>query len=99
MKIQVRSDDRNVTIPIPTGMIFGRPSVWAGMKIAKLMLKSKNKYIPENALDQMESFFEKIPEESVYVLCDEIMKIKRKHGKWTLLEAESEDGAYVQITL
>lgn len=99
MKIQVRSDGRNVTIPIPTGMIFGRPSVWAGMKIAKTMLRSKDKHIPENALNQMEAFFVKVPEESVYILCDEIMRIKRKYGKWTLLEAESEDGDQVKITL
>lgn len=99
MKIRVRSADRNVTIPIPTGMIFSRPAVWAGLKIAKIMLKSKYTYIPDNDKDQIEDFFVKMPEESIYIFCAEIMKIKRKYGNWILFEGETEDGDSVQITL
>lgn len=88
-----------MTIPIPTGMIFGRPAVWTGLKIARILLKSKYSGVPADAKEKIASFFEDLPEESVYLLCAEFMKIKRKYGTWTLLEVEAKDGDSVQITL
>ena len=99
MRIRVKTADQNINIPIPTGMIFGRISVWTGVKIAKIMCKSKHSCVPEHAKEHLEGFFERMPEKSIYILCDELMRIKRKHENWTLVEVDSVNGDHIQITL
>lgn len=99
MKIQVKSDRGNILIPIPTRLIFNRLSIWSALKISKWMVKCKSSYIPEEAKERIESAFANLSEESVYILCKELMRIKRKHGSWTLLESETADGEYVKISI
>lgn len=99
MRIRVKTGDKNISIPIPTGMIFSRASVWTGVQIAKIMCKSRHSHIPDHVKEQMDAFFEKMPEKSLYILCDEFMRIKRKHGNWTLVEVDTVNGETIQITL
>ena len=99
MRIQVKADGKIISIPIPTGMIFNRAAIWTGLKIAKILCKSKHDHIPGHVKAQLDAFFASASEESVYILCDEIMRIKRQYGSWTFLEAEKAEGEQVKIML
>ena len=99
MRIQVKADGKNISIPIPTGMIFNRASIWTGLKIAGILCRSKYDHMPDHAKEHLDTFFASAHEESIYILCDEIMRIKRRYGSWTLLEVEKAEGEQVKITL
>ena len=99
MKIQVKADGHNLTIPIPTAMIFSKPSVWLYLKLARKYSSEAKKYIPQDIEISADAFLTKLPEEAVYALCAEIMRIKRRHGSWPLVEVKSASGEEVHITL
>lgn len=99
MKIQVKSDGYNFTIPIPTGLIFSKPSVWLYLKLARKFSSHAKKYIPENIEISVDALPTLLPDEAVYALCAEIMRIKRKYRSWELVHVISSDGDEVHITL
>ena len=49
--------------------------------------------------EQAEKALWNLPEEKILRLCDELMRIKRKYGKWDLVEVESAEGEQVLIRL
>lgn len=99
MKIQVMAEGHNILIPIPTGMIFSKPSVWLYLKLARKASTRVSRYVPEDVEVSVDAVLEKLPDEAVYALCAEIMRIKRKYGKWDLVEVKSSSGEEVKITL
>lgn len=99
MKIQISTNNREFRIGIPTGLIFSKPSVWLYMKIAGKSTFCAERYMPADVNVSVSSIFEKMPEEAVYAICDELRRIKRKHGSWELVNVESSDGTHVKITL
>lgn len=99
MKIQVKAEGHKFTIPIPTGMIFSRPVVWLALKIARKNVDKDMKYIPQSVEKHTDNALMHNPDEAVYALCDEIMRIKRKYGSWDLVEVESSSGEQVLIRL
>ena len=99
MKIQVKVEGCNITIPVPTGLIFSRPSVWLWLKIARNASGQGSRYIPDHVETRADDFFAKIPEEAMYALCAELMRIKRKYGSWELVEVHSASGEEVRICL
>jgi len=99
MKIQVKSDGYNFTIPIPTGLIFSKPAVWLYLKLAKKFISHPKEYLPEDAEIVVDVLPTGLPDEAVYALCAEIMRIKRQHGSWELVHVTSADGDEVHITL
>lgn len=99
MKIIVKSSDCNLCIPVPTGLIFGRISVWIWLKLMKLSQKYWSGSIPENTRTQIALIPGDLPEKAVYALCAEIMRTKRRYGSWKLVEIESADGDQVLIEL
>lgn len=99
MRIQIRAEGHNINIPIPTGMIFSKPSVWLYLKLARKVSPRVSRYMPEDVEVSVDEILEKLPDEAVYALCAEIMCIKRKYGKWDLVEIKSSSGEEVKITL
>lgn len=99
MRIHVRADGHNIQIPIPTGLIFSKASVWLYLKLARSFSSRAKQYIPADVEITADEILEKLPEEAVYALCAEIMRIKRKHGHWDLVEVKSSSGEEVKITL
>lgn len=99
MRIKVKGCGHNIMIPIPTGLIFSKPSVWLYLKLAKNHFRLAEQYIPENVEISLEHCLYNLPEETVYAVCSEIMRIKRTHGRWELLEVHSANGEEVYITL
>lgn len=99
MRIRVRGEGHNIQIPIPTGMIFSKPSVWLYLKLARKFSARASQYVPENVEVSVDEILEKLPDEAVYALCAEIMRIKRKYGKWDLVEVKSSSGEEVLIQL
>ena len=55
--------------------------------------------MPERVNQKADAFFDGLSDEAVYALCGELMRIKRKHGSWDLVEVESSDGMQVLIRL
>ncbi len=99
MKIQVKADGHTISIPIPTALIFSKPSVWLYLKIARKFSSQAKEYIPKDMEISVDGFLTQLPEEAVYALCAEIMRIKRIHGSWPLVDVKSASGAEVHITL
>lgn len=92
MRIEVKSDGHNITVPIPTRLIFSKVSVWAWLKI---MRSSAGKHIPDHVMDGMDG----LSDQAVYALCNEILRIKKRYGSWNLVELKSSDGTQVLIRL
>lgn len=99
MKIQIKADGHNIKIPIPTGLIFSKPSVWLYLKLARKFSARASEYIPGDIEITADRLLDKIPEEAVYALCAELMRVKRRHGSWTMVEVKSASGEEVTITL
>lgn len=99
MRIQVKGEGHNIRIPIPTGLIFSKPSVWLYLKLARKYSSRASKYIPEDIEISVDPILNNIPDEAVYALCAEIMRIRRKYGKWTLVEVSASSGEEITITL
>ena len=99
MKIQVKAEGHNITIPIPTRLIFSKASVWLYLKLARKLSSRAKQYIPAEVEVTVDEILEKIPDEAVYILCAEIMRIKKKHGYWKLVEVDTAGGEHVEITL
>lgn len=99
MRIQIKGEGHNINIPLPTALVFSRPSVWIWMKLVRKAMTHCSQYIPADTGTDADSFFAKIPDEAVYALCAELMRVKRKHGRWDLVEVESADGERVLIRL
>lgn len=83
MKIKIRSEERSFTVVLPTRMIFSKSILKFGLRIGK----KYSAEVPE------------IPPEAVDALCDEIKRIKKRHGSWELVNVQSADGEQVQIIL
>ena len=84
MRIQVTSEDMNLKLILPTALIFNRGIVWIANHFGR-------KYAGEAMAG--------IAPEHLDTLFAEFRRIKRKYGKWDLVELESADGEYVKITL
>lgn len=83
MKIRIQSDGRDFSILLPTRMLFSK-------SILRFALRVGRKYsadVPD------------IPPATVDALCDEIRRIKKKHGSWELVNVQSAGGEQVQIIL
>ena len=99
MRIQIKSGETRIHIPIPTGLIFSKPSVWLYLKLGRRFFHGTEKYIPENRGTSVDSYWMNLPEEAMYALCDEILRIKRQYGSWDLVEVTSASGDEVLIRL
>jgi len=84
MKIRIREENRNFTLLLPTNLVFSQFSLWLINGVAR-----------KHAPDAMAM----VPEEGMDALWTEMRRIKKKYGSWNLMEVESSDGEYVNITL
>lgn len=99
MRIRLSGEGHNIQIPVPTRMIFSKFSVWLYLNLARKLSSRASRYVPENVEISVDEILEKLPDEAVYALSAEIMRIKRKYGHWNLVEVKSADGEEVTITL
>ena len=79
----MRSKDHGFSLILPTRMLFSKGLIKFGLRIGR-------KYS-----DQVPP----LAPEAIDALCDEIKRIKRKHGSWKLVEVQSADGDDVRIIL
>ena len=85
MRIHVKSGNRTVRIVIPTCLVFSRMTAWLG---ARYGLRYAGDAVRDLTPEQLNALFA------------EFRRIKRKHGKWDLVDVESADGtATVKVTL
>lgn len=84
MKIIVKTPEHNIRFRLPTSLIFSKGSAFLVEKLGR-------KFSPESMVN--------IPPEAIPKLCDELRRIKKKHGAYELVEVESAEGEYVQIIL
>jgi len=100
MRIVIKSEGRKILVPIPTGLIFSKASAWLWLKSLRTVAKPYvSQYMPESVSVKADALLDNLSDEAVYALCAELMRIKRKHGSWTLLEVEASDGSQVLIRL
>ena len=84
MKIHIRSEDHNFTIPLATNFVFSKGTVWLFNHVGRKYAGDAMKAISPEALER---------------LFAELRHIKRKYGHWTLVEIHSADGEEVTVTL
>ena len=84
MKIQIRGENRDFTLRVPTALIFNRFT-------ARLTSRAACKYAPDA--------LENISPENLEALMTELGRIRKKYGHWELVEVKSADGTYIKITL
>ncbi len=96
MKIQITGQGHNIRIPIPTGLIFNRLSVFLWLKC---MRRQSADSLLERAEEKADSFFVNLPDEAVHQVASELMRARKKHGSWNLVEVESASGERVLISL
>ena len=99
MRIIVKGSGHNIRIPIPTGLIFSKPSVWLYLKLARKNASHVKEYIPGEIEISADALLTGLPDEAVYALCAEIRRIKRRYGSWELVNVSTADGEEIQITL
>ena len=83
MKIRIRSYERRFTLILPTRLLLSKGAVKLGLRIGKRCSIS----VPD------------IPLKIVDALCDEVKRIKKKHGSWELVDVQSADGEQINIRL
>lgn len=88
-----------MNIPIPTRLIFSKASVKIYLKLARMFSSRAARYIPEGMDHKAERILDNLPENAICALCDEIVRVKKKHGSWELVEVRSASGDEVKITL
>lgn len=93
MKIYIKAEDHRFSISIPTGFLFRRPMV----KLWLWGMRRSQEYV--DIPEQAENALWNLPEESVLRLCEELRRIKKRHGKWKLVEVEASSGEQVLIEL
>ena len=84
MRILLRRNNRGILLMLPTRLVFGRYGIRMACRLA-------GKYAPE-AMRQ-------VPVEALEAICLEIGRIRRKYGRWNLVEVITADGEYISITL
>ena len=84
MRIKVKSDDTNINLILPTNLIFSRGMVWLANRFGRKYAGDAMRDIPPEAMDKIFA---------------EFRRIKRKYGRWTLVEVHSTDGSEVEIVL
>ena len=84
MRIQIQDKEHRFTLRLPTMLLFGRFS-------AGLICRASYKYAPDAV--------ENISPEHLKALLAEMGRIRKKYGRWELVEVESADGTYIKITL
>lgn len=84
MKIQIRGSEHNLTLILPTRMLFSRT-------VVRLANHFGRKYAGE-AMAQL-------PPEALDALFAEFRRIKKVHGAWELVDVQSSDGESVRIIL
>ena len=84
MKIQIREKDWDFALLLPTVLIFSRFT-------ARLTSRAACKYAPDA--------LKNISPENLEALMTELGRIRKKYGRWELVEVESADGTYIKITL
>ena len=83
MRIRVHSGKGDLSLVLPTRMIFSKTLVKFGIRMGK-------RY-SDNVPD--------LPPAAIDALCDEIHRIKKQYGSWKLVELHSADGDTVTIIL
>lgn len=83
MKINIRSEERDFSIVLPTRLLFSKAVLKYGLKAGKRYSDA----VPD------------IPPAAVDALCNEIRRIKKTRSAWELVNMQSADGEKVQIFL
>ena len=83
MKIQIKGE-KNLTLVLPTRLLFSK-------KVAHLVTKAAGKWIP--------AIVNRIPAEILDAALDELVRTKKIHGSWELVDIESASGEKIRITL
>ena len=99
MKIQIEAEGRRLRIAIPTGLVFNKPMVWLWLKLMKTSDGGMQKYLPDNGEVKPQNSWSSIPKEAAYALCEELRRIRKRHGAWELVDVVSASGERVKIIL
>lgn len=84
MRVQIKGGGHDLNIVLPTRMIFSKTMVKIGCRIS-------SRYT--------HAVMDRLSPEAMEAICEELVRIKKKHGKWELVDIQSADGEKINITL
>ena len=84
MKIQIKGGEKDLTLLLPTRLLFSK-------KVVHLISRVAGKRIP--------GIINRIPPVILDAALDELVRTKKIHGSWELVEIQSADGETVKVTL
>lgn len=84
MRIQIKSDEKNLNIVLPTKLMFGRWVVYLANTVGRRYAGEHMNAVSPEALES---------------LFAEFRRIKDTYGKWELVNIESSTGETVKIIL
>lgn len=84
MRIHVKSKEDTINLILPTALVFSKATVWLANKVGRKYAGDAMKNIPPEAL------------EAIFA---EFRQIKRRYGRWDLVEVVSADGDQVMVRL
>lgn len=84
MKIQVKGEGNNITILLPTNLVFSKATAWLA-----------NYFGHKHAADAMRA----IPPEALPTLFAEIRRMKKRYKRYELVDVVTSDGTSVKIII
>lgn len=84
MKIRIQSRERDLTIPLPTNLLFSRGSAWLADRVGRHYAGDAMKDLSARDMEK---------------LFAELRRIKKRYGSWELVDVRSCDGEGVQVIL
>lgn len=89
MKIHIRAEGHKFWIALPTCLLLSKAVVKLGLRLAR-------RIEPENGKGK-----DSIPlsDDQILRICAEIKRVKRRTGRWVLVDVQSADGECVRITI
>jgi len=84
MRIQIKSEGRNISLLLPTKLVFGKATVYLANTIGRKYAGEHMNSIQPHALE---------------ALFAEFRRIKDHYGTWELVDIESSGGEIIKIIL
>jgi len=96
MKVTIKTKGRNLSLPVPNGLIFSKASSKVWETVAKVFSKKDGKPDEDKHVDQL---IGEVSPDAARAISEEIRRIQGAYGTFTLVQAKTASGDEVLIEL
>lgn len=84
MRVRICTNQHNLTLLFPTALVFSRATVWLANTVGRNYASDALDHIPPEAMEE---------------LFAEFRRIKKRYGRWELVEICSAGGERIEVIL